>query len=110
MKKIDLLEALKNKPNLVKKIKAFLATLNSTTTSKDTTRSNSPMIKGVGPAPTYPNNPNNPNNKGLGEGFLTNQSNSEMDEEKQIHFHLPADGTTNGDNQGVTNKQLHMEF
>lgn len=41
--KIDLLEALKNKPNLTKKIKAFLAT-QSNNASKDTTRSNSPLI------------------------------------------------------------------
>ena len=109
VKKLDLLQTLQDKPNLVKKIRAFLnANAGSNPNSRDTTRSNSPMIsrqgnqlgQGVG------------RNESHGNDYYNDADPNAMDEEKQIQFKLPQEkGNPGQDNKYISPQPLqHMEF
>ena len=105
--KIDILEALKSKPNLVKKLKVFISSNSSNPTSRDTTRSNSPILSDKNkPANQIHANVNQDNNK-----QMVHKDSSAMDEEKQIYFQLPSQNKQKvGDNQGFSYQSLHVEF
>ena len=105
--KIDILEALKNKPNLVKKLKVFITSTNSNASSRDTTRSNSPIISDK----NKPLNQSHQNIQPENNKQLVQKDSSAMDEEKQIYFQLPSQNKHKvGDNQGLSYQALHVEF
>ena len=106
--KVDILEALKNKPTLVKKLKSFIASTSSNANSKDTSRSNSPIIgdKSKGINQSHQNVQPENNTKQI----VHHKDSSAMDEEKQIYFQLPMNKTKVGDNQNLSYQALHVEF
>ena len=110
VKKIDLLAALEDKPNLLKKIRNFLgAQANSHPNSKDTTRSNSPIMS----RPPGAIAPKYHDDNGMGDDMRNPNA---MEEEKQILFKLPINDKKGGKDQfgniisNPSNVPLHMEF
>lgn len=128
---------MKSKPNLAKKIRAFLATQTnggSKSNSTDTTRSNSPIlsranpqglgsigVNGNGNQPPTIGNGNKGNEQMIGFATGNNQttfaSPNAMDEEKQINFILPGNNNVSnnnvkkiGDNQEFSSERIHTQY
>ena len=109
IKKIDLVEALKSKPTLSKKLRSFLASQQNPN-SGESSRSNSPIISRAQQVnqshhSSGPQVDNNNHAKG--------NNSFAMDEEKQIQFIMPSDSNVVkkvGDNQELSGQRIHMQF
>jgi hypothetical protein len=105
--KVDILEALKNKPTLVKKLKVFIESTSSNASSKDTSRNNSPIIGDKSKGLNQSHQPVQPETT---TQVVVKTNTSAMDEEKQIYFQLPMNKVKVGDNQNLSYQALHVEF